>query len=147
MLDIHDINNVSYNIAKDIDDTKRRDLMNVHLGSSNYLSTLKKEERLSDDLFLTNKKRKATYEIKKENGYVRHIVTKENGEKVIVREVKISKHEEKEQCSGDVNDMITQRLVEQMIKSFDDRQNQQKFFKTGIAGQKEKQISKYIVSI
>ena len=121
--------------------------MNVHLGSSNYLSTLKKEERLSDDLFLTNKKRKATYEIKKENGYVRHIVTKENGEKVIVREVKISKHEEKEQSSGDVNDMITQKLVEQMIKSFDDRHNQQKFFKTGLTGQKEKQISKYTMSI
>lgn len=117
--------------------------MNVHLGSSNYLSTLNKEESLSDDLFLTNKKRKATYEIKKENGYVRHIVTKENGEKVIVREVKISKHEEKEQSSGDVNAMITQKLVEQMIKSFDDRQNQQQFFKTGIAGQKEKQISIY----
>lgn len=32
--------------------------MNVHLGSSNYLSTLNKEESLSDDLFLTNKKEK-----------------------------------------------------------------------------------------
>jgi len=121
--------------------------MNVQLGSSNYFSTLKKDTCLSDDLFLANKKRKATYEIKREHGYVRHIVTKENGEKVIVREVKISKYEENEQSSGDVNDMITQKLVEQMIKSFDDRQNQQKFFKTGIASLKEKHISKYTVSI
>jgi hypothetical protein len=121
--------------------------MNVQLGSSNYFSTLKKEERLSDNLFLANKKRKATYEIKKENGYVRHIVTKENGEKVIVREVKISKQEEQEHSSGEVNDMVTHKLVEQMMQSFDDRQNQQKFLKTGIAGLKEKQISKYIVSI
>lgn len=121
--------------------------MNVQLGSSNYFSTVKKEERLSDNLFLANKKRKATYEIIKENGYVRHIVTKENGEKVIVREVKIPKHEIQDQSSGDINDMITQKLVAQMFKSFDDRQHQQNFFKTGIAGQKQKQISKYIVSI
>lgn len=120
--------------------------MNVQLGSSNYFSTLKKEERLSEDLFLV-KKRKATYEIRKEDGYIRHIVTKENGEKVVVREVKISKQEEKEHSFGDINDMIAQKLVDQMIKSFDDRQNQQKFLKTGIAGLKEKQITKYIVSI
>lgn len=120
--------------------------MNVQLGSSNYFSTLKKEERLSADLFLV-KKRKATYEIRKEDGYIRHIVTKENGEKVVVREVKISKQEEKEHSFGDINDMIAQKLVDQMIKSFDDRQNQQKFLKTGIAGLKEKQITKYIVSI
>lgn len=120
--------------------------MNVQLGSS-YSSTLKKGgfNRLSDELFFGNKKKKATYEIKKENGYVRHIVTKEDGKRVIVREVKLSKSEEKEESSGDIKDMITQKLANQMLESFDDRQNQQKLFKTGIAGQKEKeqQISKY----
>ncbi|MFJ7734614.1 hypothetical protein ACIQXF_22535 [Lysinibacillus sp. NPDC097231] len=125
--------------------------MNVQLGSSNYFSTLKKDESngLSEDLFFGNKKKKATYEIKKENGYVRHIVTKENGEKVIVREVKLSKKEEKEDSSGDIKDMITQKLATQMLKSFDDRQNQQKFLSTGVAGQKEKeqQISKYTTNI
>ncbi len=125
--------------------------MNVQLGSSNYFSTLKKDEsnRLSEDLFFGNKKKKATYEIKKENGYVRHIVTKENGEKVIVREVKLSKKEEKEESSGDIKEMITQKLANLMLKSFDDRQNQQKFHSTGVAGQKEKeqQISKYTTNI
>lgn len=125
--------------------------MNVQLGSSNYFSTIKKEgsTRLMDDLFLGLKKKKATYEIRKENGYVRHIVTKENGEKVVVREVKLPKKEEKEESSGDIKDMITQKLANQLFKALDDRQNQQNFFTTGVAGQKEKEqkILKYATSM
>jgi len=125
--------------------------LNVQLGSSNYFSVLKKDDfnRLSDDLFLRNNKKKATYEIKKENGYIRHIVTKENGEKVIIREVKLSKKEEKEEASGDIKDMITQKLANQLLKSLENAQNHQKLLKTGIAGQKEreKQISQYIMNI
>jgi len=125
--------------------------LNVQLGSSNYFSVLKKDgfNRLSDDLFLRNNKKKATYEIKKENGYIRHIVTKENGEKVIIREVKLSKKEEKEEASGDIKDMITQKLANQLLKSLEDTQNHQKLLKTGIAGQKEreKQILQYIMNI
>lgn len=125
--------------------------LNVQLGGSNYFSVLKKDDfnRLSDDLFLRNSKKKATYEIKKENGYIRHIVTKENGEKVIIREVKLSKKEEKEEASGDIKDMITQKLANQLLKSLEDTQNQQKLLKTGIAGQKEreKQILQYSMNI
>lgn len=125
--------------------------LNVQLGSSNYFSVLKKDDfnRLSDDLFLRNNKKKATYEIKKENGYIRHIVTKENGEKVIIREVKLSKKEEKEEDSGDIKDMITQKLANQLLKSLENAQNHQKLLKTGITGQKEreKQISQYIMNI
>lgn len=125
--------------------------MNVQLGGSNYFSVLKKDgfNRLSDDLFLRNNKKKATYEIKKENGYIRHIVTKENGEKVIIREVKLTKKEEKEEASGDIKDMITQKLANQLLKSLEDTQNHQKLLKTGIAGQKEreKQILQYIMNI
>jgi len=125
--------------------------MNVQLGGNNYFSVLKKDgfNRLSDDLFLRNNKKKATYEIKKENGYIRHIVTKENGEKVIIREVKLTKKEEKEEASGDIKYMITQKLANQLLKSLEDTQNHQKLLKTGIAGQKEreKQILQYIMNI
>jgi len=125
--------------------------LNVQLGGNNYFSVLKKDgfNRLSDDLFLRNNKKKATYEIKKENGYIRHIVTKENGEKVIIREVKLTKKEEKEEASGDIKDMITQKLANQLLKSLEDTQNHQKLLKTGIAGQKEreKQILQYIMNI
>lgn len=125
--------------------------LNVQLGTNNYLSVLKKDRfsSLSEDLFLKNNKKKATYEIKKENGYIRHIVTKENGEKVIIREVKLSKREEKEVSSGDINDMITQKLANQLLKSLEDTKNHQKLLKTGIAGQKERenQILKYIMNI
>ncbi|WP_274310180.1 hypothetical protein [Solibacillus daqui] len=63
--------------------------MNIHLESHNYYNTIKKESsiRLSDALFLDkNKKSEAAYEIKKENGYIRHYVTKANGEKIMLRE-------------------------------------------------------------
>ena len=123
--------------------------MYIQFGSNKYVSTLKRDayNRLSDDLFLGNKKKKATYEIKKENGYVRHIVTKEDGKKVIIREVKLPKSEENKESSGDVKEMITQKLATQLFQSLDDRQNQRKFSKTGLAGQKENQISKYTMSM
>ncbi|MEG0383196.1 hypothetical protein [Solibacillus cecembensis] len=123
--------------------------MYIQLGSNKYVSSLKKDgfNRLSDDLFLGINKKKATYEIKKENGYVRHIVTKEDGKKVIIREVKLPKSEGNKESSGDVKEMITQKLATQLFQSLDDRQNQRKFSKTGLAGQKENQISKYTMSM
>ncbi|MDD1505555.1 hypothetical protein PVA17_22815 [Lysinibacillus sp. CNPSo 3705] len=123
--------------------------MNIQLGSSNYLSTQKKDSsnRLSDDLFLDkDKKSKATYEIRKESGYIRHYVTKANGEKVMIKETKIPKSQENEQSSSDIKDMITDMLMNQLTKVLDKEQFD-KFSKTGLSGQKEKQIEKYATSI
>ncbi|MEY9977871.1 hypothetical protein [Lysinibacillus sp. RC79] len=127
--------------------------MNIQLGSTNYLSTQKKDgsNRLSDDLFLDkDKKSKATYEIRKENGYIRHYVTKANGEKVMIKETKIPKSQENEQGSSDIKDMITDMLMNQLTKVLDKEQFD-KFSKTGLSGQKEKQkekqIEKYATSI
>lgn len=123
--------------------------MNVQLGSSNYFSTLKTDGsiQLSDDLFLDkSKKSKATYEIKKENGYIRHYVTKANGEKVMIKETKLPKSQENEESSGDVKEMITEILMHHLTNMLDKKQFDQ-FSKTGISAQKEKQIEKYTTSI
>ncbi|WP_274307464.1 hypothetical protein [Solibacillus daqui] len=123
--------------------------MNIQLGNSSYLNSIKKDgsNRLSDDLFLDkNKKSKATYEIKKENGYIRHYVTKANGEKVMIKETKLPKSKENEQGTGDMKDMITEMVMNQLTKVLDKEQFN-KFSKTGLVGQKEKQIEKYATSI
>lgn len=123
--------------------------MNIQLGNSNYLSPLKKDgsNRLSDDLFLDKKKKsKATYEIKKENGYIRHYVTKANGEKVMIKETKLPKSKENEQGTSEMKDMITEMVMNQLTKVLD-KEQVNKFSKTGLVGQKEKQIEKYITSI
>lgn len=123
--------------------------MKIQLGSSNYLSTLKKDDsnRLSDDLFLDkDKKSKTAYEIKKENGYIRHYVTKANGDKVMIKETKLPKSKENEQSSGDMKDMITELVMNQLTKVLDKEQFN-KFSKTGLSAQKEKQIEKYNTSI
>lgn len=123
--------------------------MNIQLGNSNYLSALKKDgsNRLSNDLFLDkNKKSKATYEIKKENGYIRHYVTKANGEKIMIKETKLPKSKENEQGTGEMKDMIIDMVMNQLTKVLDKEQFN-KFSKTGVIGQKEKQLEKYTTSI
>lgn len=117
--------------------------MHIQLGNRNYLSSLKKEgpNRLSDDLFL-KKKHKATYEIKKENGYIRHYVTKANGEQIMIKEVKLPKAKENEQGTSEMKDMITDMVIKVL-----DKEQFSKLSKTGLAGQKEKQIEKYITNI
>lgn len=123
--------------------------MNIQFGSSNYLSTFKKDDsnRLSDNLFFDkDKKSKTAYEIKKENGYIRHYVTKANGEKVLIKETKLPKSKENEQSSDDMKDMATEMLMNQLIKVLDKEQFK-KFSKTGLLAQKEKQIEKYITGI
>lgn len=123
--------------------------MNIQFGSSNYLSTLKKDNpnRLSENLFLDkDKKSKAAYEIKKENGYIRHYVTKENGEKIIIKETKLPKAEENKQSSGNMKAMITKMVMSQLTKVLDKEQFN-KFSKTGLSAQKEKQIEKYTTNI
>lgn len=123
--------------------------MNIHFGSLNHYSTLKKEgsNRLADALFLAkNKKSKATYEIKKENSYIRHYVTKANGEKVIIKETKLPKSKENEQCTGDIKDMVTEMMMIQLTKTVD-KEPFNKFSKTGLVAQQEKLLEKYATSI
>lgn len=123
--------------------------MNIQLGNNSYLNTLKKDSsnRLSEDLFLEkNKKSKATYEIRKENGYIRHYVTKANGEKVMIKETKLPKSKENEQGTGEMKDIITEMVMNQLTKVLDKEQFD-KFSKTGLVAQKEKQLEKYATSI
>lgn len=123
--------------------------MNIQLGNSSYLNSAKKDSSnfLSDELFLNkNKNAKTTYEIKKENGYIRHYVTKENGEKVMIKETKLPKSQENEQGTSEMKDMITEIVMNQLTKVLDKEQFN-KFSKTGLVGQKEKQIEKYTTSI
>ena len=123
--------------------------MNIQLGNSSYLNSLKKDSsnRLSEDLFLEkNKKSKATYEIRKENGYIRHYVMKANGEQVMIKETKLPKSKENEQGTGEMKDMITDMVMNQLTKVLDKEQFD-KFSKTGLVAQKEKQLEKYATSI
>lgn len=112
-------------------------------------TTLKKDGsiRLADALFLDkNKKSKASYEIKKENGYIRHYVTKANGEKVMIKESKLPKSQDNEQSAGNVKDIVTEMVMSQLTKPLDNK-HFDKFLKTGLAVQKEKQLEKYTTGI
>ncbi|MCH7323323.1 hypothetical protein LZ480_15715 [Solibacillus sp. MA9] len=123
--------------------------MNIHLESHYYYNSIKKESsiRLSDALFLDkNKKSEAAYEIKKENGYIRHYVTKANGEKIMLRETKLPKSNENEQGTSNVKDMVIEMVMSQLTKTLDKEQFNM-FSKTGLVAQKEKQNKKYITSI
>ncbi|MBM7699784.1 hypothetical protein [Kurthia huakuii] len=123
--------------------------MTIQLASNHYLTDIKKEgmNRLTDDLFLGKKKKtKASYEIKKEHGYIRHYVTKVNGEKIIVKETKLPKSQEHEQHSGEIKDIATELLMKQLSNVLDKEQLKQ-LTKTGLAGQKAKQLEKYSTSI
>lgn len=123
--------------------------MKIQLGNSSYIQSVKKDSsnRLFDALFLDkHKKSKATYEIKKEDGYIRHYVTKANGEKVIIKEMKLPKSQEHEQSTGEMNDVITEMVMNQLTKAFDKEQFD-KFSKTGLVAQKEKQLAKYSTGI
>lgn len=123
--------------------------MNIHFGSHNHYSTLKKEGSncLADALFLDqNKKSKAAYEITKENGYIRHYVTKANGEKVIIKETKLPKSKKNEQSAGDVKDMVTEMMMNQLTKTLD-KEHFDKFPKTGLVAHMDKQLEKYATGI
>lgn len=103
--------------------------------------------RLVDDLFLDqNKKSKAKYEIRKEKGYIRHYVTKANGETVMIKETKLPKSQEHEQHHGDMQQQMTELAIKQLTKVLD-REHVQQFAKTGLVGLKEKQLEKYTTSI
>lgn len=101
--------------------------------------------RLSDDLFMEqNKKSKAKYEIRKENGYIRHYVTKANGEVVMIKETQLPKSEQQEQNAGEIQGQMTELAMQQLSNVFN-REHMPQLKKTGLA--MEKEIEKYGNSI
>ncbi|WP_313891639.1 hypothetical protein [Psychrobacillus sp.] len=126
--------------------------MNIQSSTSNYIRVLKQDELkkgLPDELFLDKAKKrnaKAKYEIKTENGYIRHYVTKLNGDRVMVKEVKLRKGQEDKNSSGELVDVVRDALMTQLTQQLD-KQNTEKFSQTGWGGQKEKQLEKYQTGI
>jgi len=114
--------------------------------NNNYINTIKKDELngLSPNLFLDkNKQSKAKYEIKKEDGYIRHYVTNLNGERVMIKEIELPKGQDTGQSAGEMPDVLLENLLKQFTKIVD-HQKSTELFKTGLAGQKAKE--KLIVS-
>ncbi|MEG0259839.1 MAG: hypothetical protein RR651_08210 [Lysinibacillus sp.] len=125
--------------------------MRIQPSFSNYLGTGSKgiSSGLSTDLFMKKDNKygaKAKYEIKNENGYIRHYVTKINGERILVKEVKQPKGQEENKSTGELVDVIRDKLMNQLAQTLD-QQNADKLTKSGLAGQKEKQLEKYKLSI
>ncbi|MFB7158079.1 hypothetical protein [Lysinibacillus sp. NPDC056232] len=115
--------------------------MIIQSTNNNYVNTIKKDElnRLSPDLFLDkNKQSKAKYEIKKEDGYIRHYVTKLNGERVMIKETKLPKGPDTDQSTGEMPDILVDNLLKQFTKTLD-HQLSDELLKTGLAGQKAKE--------
>jgi len=120
---------------------KEVDRMISQSTNNNYIDTIKKDElnRLSPDLFLDkNKPSKAKYEIKREDGYIRHYVTKLNGEVVMIKETKLPKGQDSDQSTGEMPDVLIDNLLKQFTKMLD-HQKSNELLKTGFAGQKAKE--------
>ncbi|MGE7674003.1 hypothetical protein ACQKMV_10540 [Lysinibacillus sp. NPDC094403] len=123
--------------------------MRIQSTNNNYINVIKKDElnSLSPDLFLDkNKQAKAKYEIKREGGYIRHYVTKLNGERVMIKETKL--RQDTDQSTGEMPDVLKDNLLNQFTKTLD-QQTSNELSKTGLAGQKakEKLMSVYQNSI
>lgn len=120
---------------------KEGNRMRIQSTNNNYINTIKKDElnRLSPDLFLDkNKEAKAKYEIKREDGYIRHYVTKLNGERVMIKETKLPKGQDTDQSTGEMPDVLIDNLLNQFTKTLD-HQKSDELLKTGLAGQKAKE--------
>ncbi|SOC15156.1 hypothetical protein SAMN05880501_10845 [Ureibacillus xyleni] len=116
--------------------------MDVQIGRGRELKIFS-PNHLSDDLFLHKaKKSKAKYEIRKEHGYIRHYVTKPNGEVKMIKETKLPKAQENEQSALNMKSVITEMVMDQLGKVLDNEKIN-KFSKIGLWAQKEKQIEKY----
>ncbi|MFT9817537.1 hypothetical protein [Lysinibacillus sp. NPDC056185] len=115
--------------------------MRIQSTNNNYIHTIIKGEinRLSPDLFLDkNKLAKAKYEIKREGGYIRHYVTKLDGERVMIKETKLPKGHDTDQSTGEMPDVLKDNLLNQFTKTLD-HQTSDELLKTGLAGQKAKE--------
>ncbi|MEG0451327.1 MAG: hypothetical protein RR595_15880, partial [Lysinibacillus sp.] len=69
-----------------------------------------------------------------------------NGERILVKEVKQPKGQEENKSTGELVDVIRDKLMNQLAQTLD-QQNADKLTKSGLAGQKEKQLEKYKLSI
>lgn len=120
---------------------KEGNRMRIQSTNNNYIHTIKKGEinRLSPDLFLDKKKEaKTKYEIIREGGYIRHYVTKLNGERVLIKETKLPKGQDTEQSTGGMTDVLLDSLFNQFTKCLD-HQKSDELLKNGITGQKAKE--------
>ncbi|MGE7792277.1 hypothetical protein [Lysinibacillus sp. NPDC096259] len=120
---------------------KEGNRMRIQPTNNNYINTIKKGEnnRLSPDLFLDkNKEAKVKYEIIREGGYIRHYITKLNGERVMIKETKLPKGQDTNQSTGGMTDVLLDSLINQFTKTLD-HQKSDELLKNGIAGQKAKE--------
>lgn len=64
----------------------------------------------------------------------------------MIKETKLPKSKENEQGTGEMKELITEMVMNQLTQVLDKEQFN-KFSKTGGVGQKEKQLEKYSTSI
>lgn len=117
---------------------KEGKIMRIQSTNNSYINTIKKDQfnRLSPDLFLDkDKQAKAKYEIKREGAYIRHYVTKLDGERVMIKETKLPKGQDTDQNTGEMPDVLKDNLLNQFTKTLD-LQTSNEILKTGLAGQK-----------
>ncbi|MFJ7734936.1 hypothetical protein ACIQ2D_01240 [Lysinibacillus sp. NPDC097287] len=104
---------------------------------------------LSSDLFLDEgkkKKKKAKFEIRSEDGYIRHYIIKADGEKILVKEVKQQQEILCETGGRELSASLDKMLMEQL--TFKQQTNQRdKEVNEKIYGQKESRINKYKAGI
>lgn len=121
--------------------------MNIQAMNSYPITATKRATHLPSNFFLSEEQKgKTTYEIKKEDGYLRHYVTKANGERVMVKESKLPESQEKDESSGDLKGMVDEMLIKKLTDVLDPELIKT-FSKTGVVAQKEKQIERYMTSI
>lgn len=119
--------------------------MLIYLTGSLYAS-LYQNQGVDDDIILNKDQRyKATYEVKKENGFLRHYVTKTNGDKVMIRETKLPKSQEYGRAA-EVKGQVTEMLFNPLVRPFH-KEPFDHFSKTSIFAQQEQPHEKYKQSV
>ncbi|KOS69243.1 hypothetical protein AEA09_12230 [Lysinibacillus contaminans] len=119
--------------------------------STSYLGSIKENELkcLPSDLFLDEakkKKGKAKFEIRSENGYIRHYIIKANGEKILVKEVKQQQETLSATGTGELSASLDKMLMEQLTSKQPTNQ-QNNVVNEDSNEQKEARINKYKASI
>lgn len=125
--------------------------MKVQANINNYAGTIKKNnmKSLSPDLFLDEEKKKrgkAKFEIRNENGYIRHYIIKANGEKILVKEVKQQQELSCETGRGEFSESLDKKLIEQLTSKLPPNQRNKEIDEK-IIGQRETRINKYKAGI
>ena len=121
--------------------------MNIQAMNSYPITATKRAPHLPSNFFLSEEQQgKTTYEIKKEDGYLRHYVTKANGERVMVKESKLPKSQKEDESTGDLQGMVDEIVIKKLTDVLDP-ELVKLFSKTGVVAQKEKQLERYMTSI